>query len=493
MSALSERSTASDAPVRPRLSLLAVAAAMLLLQAVWILAVPPFGATDEFDHVYRAASVARGEWRAQPSDATRGTGAVVTVPDDVVAAARPECQRLPYTEDGDCVGVKTASGTEVATGAGRYHPAFYAAVGVPALPFDGTAALYVMRAVNALLCCGLVLAAFAALRAWVVSPWPYLALLLACSPVVFFSFSMAAPNGLEMAAAAGLWAALLGIFRDPGTDRLKLLLTVGTVSACVLVTVRSLGPVWALFILAAVLVATPSRWQMLARVVRRRHVPLCAGIVLVAALASAAWILTTGSLVIGKLPEPPTLSTSERVGTLLKSAAQWIFQSIGAFPFRNMPAPAAVYVSYLFLVTWLLILALRSAARPERRGIVVVITVSLLFPLVLTWVTMDDFGFSWQGRYTIPFSMGFLLLCGAALDGRRRVLPPVVLGLGALLFGIAQAYSPADVAHGERLLSPGFDNGAWLLVPPWVLGVVGLAASAWLWLAVCRPTREPVP
>ena len=52
---------------------------MLLLQTAWILAVPPYHAIDEFDHAYRAAGVAHGQWvlTEQPDN---GRGLAVAVP-----------------------------------------------------------------------------------------------------------------------------------------------------------------------------------------------------------------------------------------------------------------------------------------------------------------------------------------------------------------------------------------------------------------------------
>ena len=74
------------------------------LFAVWVLVMPPFAGSDEFDHAYRAAAAARGEWAIDPVNATRGTGAFLKVPTDIVEAAQPECQYLRYTRDHDCVG-----------------------------------------------------------------------------------------------------------------------------------------------------------------------------------------------------------------------------------------------------------------------------------------------------------------------------------------------------------------------------------------------------
>ena len=45
----------------PRTSPLLLVVGALLTQAAWLLSVPAFRGVDEFDHVYRAAAVARGE------------------------------------------------------------------------------------------------------------------------------------------------------------------------------------------------------------------------------------------------------------------------------------------------------------------------------------------------------------------------------------------------------------------------------------------------
>ena len=125
---------------------------LLLIELGWVLAVPPFRGVDEWDHAYRASAVAHGQWVAPPTEATRGTGAIVQAEPDIVAAAQPECQRLDYTGDAECVGTRVDDHVEIASGAGRYHPLFYAVVGSPTLLLDGVAALYAMRMVALFLC-----------------------------------------------------------------------------------------------------------------------------------------------------------------------------------------------------------------------------------------------------------------------------------------------------------------------------------------------------
>src|SRR3954451_5709421 len=75
---------------------------LVLVQVVWIFVVPPFRASDEFDHAYRAAAVARGQWVPSSARAPGVRGSLVTVPDDLVQAARAECARLSYTSRQDC-------------------------------------------------------------------------------------------------------------------------------------------------------------------------------------------------------------------------------------------------------------------------------------------------------------------------------------------------------------------------------------------------------
>ena len=146
-----------------------------------------------------------------PSDATRGTGAWLQVPGDIVDAARPQCQARVYTTASDCVGTREGDAVRIASGAGRYHPLYYAVVGTLALPFHGTAALYVMRLATAALALALVALALGALRTWARSRIALLGPVVAFTPVVVYSCSIVSPNGVEMAAGLAFWAAAVGL------------------------------------------------------------------------------------------------------------------------------------------------------------------------------------------------------------------------------------------------------------------------------------------
>ena len=60
----------------------------LLLQSAWILTLPPFRGTDEFDHAFRAAQVAGGDWAA----------VVQLVPDYAGLAIDAEGTRVPTAD-----------------------------------------------------------------------------------------------------------------------------------------------------------------------------------------------------------------------------------------------------------------------------------------------------------------------------------------------------------------------------------------------------------
>jgi hypothetical protein len=460
-----------------------VAAGLLLLQLVWIFAVPPFRGSDEFDHAYRAAAVARGEWAASPEAATRGTGAWLHVPDDVVDAAQPQCSDLKYTGPEDCVGSRVDADTvRVASGAGRYHPFFYALVGAPALPFDGTASLYVMRAMGALLTCGFFLLALVATRCWARTRWPYVALAVAMTPVAVYGSVLPAPNGLEMTSAMALWAALLGLSVCTDARRDTRLLTIGAVSAAVLVTLRSFGPLWCVLILLTVLLAVRVSRFRLREIVVTSKGWVAMLFVLLATLGSLAWIRVMGSLVVGVAEEAEPLSAMSKAATTARQTVLWVLQSIAAFPLRNEQTHAAVYVLLLLVAGTLVVAALRASSGRGRAGLVVAAALSLLVPAAVTFTTLETYGAAWQGRYTLPYSIGVVLLAGALLERRSPHARTDVLLAGAVCFVIAQALSPFLVAVRERVHSPGVENGAWVLVPPVVLGVLAVVGASLMWL-----------
>ena len=176
---------------------------------------PPFRGIDEFDHAYRASSVAHGHWRSEGVPAENGRGYVIVASRSVVDAAYLECHALRYTGPDNCSAIQdNGDGTvTVASAAARYHPLFYWLIGTPSMYFDGATALYVMRAVSALMCAAIVGASAFVLGLWIRTKWPIYALLASMTPVLVYSTSIVAPNGIEMVSGILLWVTLLGLSR----------------------------------------------------------------------------------------------------------------------------------------------------------------------------------------------------------------------------------------------------------------------------------------
>jgi Predicted membrane protein (DUF2142) len=357
--------------------------ALLALQAAWVLTVPPFRGIDEFDHVYRAASVADGHWLPSGERPENGRGELVLVPPGIVRDAEPYCSSLPYTGPDNCNAVDTVEPgvVTVGSGAARYNPVFYSLVGSVAQPLDGAPAMYVMRAVNALLCSLLVAAAAWGTSLWARTRWPLVALFAVLTPVAMYTTAVPGPNGVEMCGALGLWAALLGFGTVDAPVRRRLLV-LATVCAVPLTLVRGLGPLWlAVIVLVAWLHVGPRRTFALLRETPRTAAGCLLGIGLVA-LGAVGWILGVDALT----PEEAEVAGNP-VAETLKQLPAWFLQSIAAFPLRNEPAPPVVYGAGGLVLLALLVAGCRQADRQGRLVLLVAFGLALVIPIVLTVVT----------------------------------------------------------------------------------------------------------
>jgi len=460
----------------------------LLVQAAWILTLPPFRGTDEFDHAYRAAAVAEGQWRSPGVPAAHGRGQFVSVPRDLVRAAHPVCASYAYTGHDNCNPVSDAGRGRVlvASAAASYNPLFYWVIGTPARPFHGAAALYVMRIVAAVLC-----AAFLALAGWVTTlwsrtRWPLVAMVAAATPVMLFSMSVAAPNGLEMCAAMTVWAALLGLHRAERDTRPPMLLGAATAGALVLVTLRSIGPLWLALIVATVAVSLGTR-QLTGLL--RRHAAVaaaCSGVVLLGTVAAVAW---TRIAATNALEAYPT-KTANRVTAALGQIPLWVLQGIAAFPRRMDAAPPVVYPLVGLVVAVLVLAGYRAGTGRLRRAMWLVVVVSAAIPLVMTVATIREAGVIWQGRYSLPYFIGLPLLAGVSLDGaglRHPGVGPTLWG-GWLALAVAEVASVLHVLSGEARTSPLAGSAEWLRAPAPVVAVLVVAGLS-AWALACRGLR----
>jgi hypothetical protein len=465
---------------------LIVLVAVLIAEAVWILAVPPFRGSDEVDHAFRAAGVARGQWHLTQGTPD-GRGLLVRVPTDIVEAAQPQCATLKYDGRANCYPVSTHDGMSVvATASGSYDPFFYFVVGTAARPFHGAAADYAMRIATAIMC-ALVLAAAAVVLTYAgVGRWATLGLLGAMTPEVMFSGAIPAPNGPEMCLALLWWSGLLAAVRTDSPRVQRNLLAVATAAAVPLTFLRQLGPVWVLSILASVVLLVGVRAAR--DLVARNRGVVATGTVLIG-LAACWW--ASWQVIASHVSDVSPDKDSSR-WILAFDLPVFTMQMVGAFPYRDQPAPVAVY-PLVFLVVGLLVIAAwrRGVPGRARRAVLWIGIFSLVVPVALSLLFMPSLGAVWQGRYELPYVIGILPLCGLLLDdagfapreGGRLVL------LSVVALGIAQVACPWHVQVSELARKVSASDSSWAHPAAWVLGL----AMALAWGVACLLFRHGAP
>ena len=451
----------------------------LLMQAAWIAVMPPFRGIDEFDHAFRASAVAHGEWEAGLW-AKNGRGRLVTVPASLAAAAKAQCADLKYVGPDNCEPVETLPNgmVRIASSAAGYSPVYYWVVGTAGRPFTGSGSLYAMRISSAFLC-----AVFVALGAWClvqlrVGVWSRVGLLLSLTPVAYYTTTIVAPNGLEIAAALALWCALLALPRaaDPAIER-RLLYVAGP-SAVVLAGLRELGPY---FLVTILLVTTLLDPRGLWGVVRRhpRTVAFVGTVAVAAAIAFRLWRAHESTF--GPQPfadhQPPM-----RASFII----QWQLQVIAAFPFRDQAAPGLVYVVVGAFFLAFVILALRRSTGRLRLVMVVLLVGVFLMPVALTAATYSGRGAVWQGRYGLPLMVGVPLVASLALTAWKPRREGQILYGGSVLMAVANATGLVKVLLDERVRPESNSDPAWHIPSPALV----VAAVACAWLVYALAVRE---
>ena len=401
------------------------------------------------------------------------------------------CASYEYTGPENCSPVKDVGDgyVEVASRAANYNPVFYFVVGTAGKPFAGNTSLYVMRFAAGFLC-----ALFIALAGWVTTlwartRWPIATLLIAMTPVMLFSVSIVAPNGLEMAAGLCLWMSLLGLGTPTGRARhSQTLLLTASASAVVVATLRSLGPLWVALIV--VTVATLLGLRAIGGVLRDNRLVSALGVfaVSLAAVASVAWTRTAGTQTL----MPSAVGRSDVPTSTAEQIPLWFLQGIAAFPRRSNPAPAIVYALVGLILLGLLVLGLRAASWRLRLTTVGVLVAAVVGPAVFTAHTIRYAGPIWQGRYGMPFHLGVTLLSGLALELSLRrpswSRTRIATVLGGTMLAIANVVAIVHVMLNEQRTSPLRDSSAWVSAPAWVVSL--LVVAGWgAWLIVALPQR----
>ncbi|MFD0630773.1 DUF2142 domain-containing protein [Catenulispora yoronensis] len=241
--------------------------AFFALSAAWALASPLTSVPDEPAHIVKAAATVRGQLHGTPiAVTTHSWNQTHVVPmtgyrlPSAYAALNNlhECYFANAHIPASCAqGPGNQPGTAIAgTTAGANNPLYYLAVGWPSLLSGGTVGMYAMRLVSAALCAAMLASAVVTAFQWSRRRrYPLAAVLAAATPMVMFLNGSVNPNSLEASAAILLWTAVLSLLTDPRPELAPRLLTRAGLATLALVSVRQLGPAWALVIITCAVLA----------------------------------------------------------------------------------------------------------------------------------------------------------------------------------------------------------------------------------------------
>jgi Predicted membrane protein (DUF2142) len=402
----------------------------------WALVTPVNGFPDEVDHVYLAVGVVRGEVFPHIGAYYDGTGAITDVP----VAIRS------LLTNGPCHGVTSRSHCQsggpghrgsvtVVTTEGRNYPLYYALVGWPSLLFAGRVGWYLMRLVSAMFCCAFLAAGVSVLMSMGRRPLVLASgLFVGLTPIAVNLLGSVNPNGLEIASGFCFWAVTLALVHGKAVLATNRLVTLGVLSGVTLASCRILGGVWiALAVAVALTTVGPAERR---RFVSSRSAHVVLGSAAGAVAAMAAWTLRFRSYETFYHRQPhaglarAAQASFDQQGKILR-------ETLAYLGWLSIRPPVAAEVCWTLAVLALVALAYVSN---RRTGIVVVsgCVLAAALPFVVLVATFHDRGdAAWQGRYTVPFTVGLAVV--AVVPSRRRVREPrivVLLASAAILFTI---------------------------------------------------------
>ena len=402
-------------------------AIFFMLMASWTFATPLTAAPDEPAHMLRAAAVARGQVSGPLVIRTQLIGG--TPREESVTAVRLPQRYVSLNQMYPCYVFRHRSagcapafgGSEqtvvTTTAAGRYNPAYYLAVGWPTLFLRGTAGLYAMRLLSALICAALLAGAVVTASEWRRRGVAVLGVTAAATPMVLFLGGVVNPNAVEAAAGVLLWTSVLTICMSPDPDLLnRRMARVGT-AAAVLFCIRPLGLAWVAAAVACGLMVAER--GTLRAVVKRRAFWLWSAMAGLFFVAGEVWNMTHPDH--SYMNNPPS-ATSVAMSTF-RNSYKFINQMVGDFGWLDTPSPAYTLIVWPAAVVFLALLAWTCCRRREGLPVLAICVGIFVIPIVGNALE-HNLGPIWQGRYLLAFTVGLPIL-SAFIIARRDPLAPI--------------------------------------------------------------------
>lgn len=472
--------------------------AIWLLASLWALATPVFAAPDENAHATKAIAQVRGEIAGHAQEGSRFP--VVDLPDSYRYAPGIVCFAYHPETAADCgveLGVKTGT-PWFDTWVSSYNPVYYYLVGWPSLLFGGSSGIYAMRLMSALLCAVFLGLSFHSALSSRRSRWMPAALAFLAAPMVVFLAGVISPQGLEVAAAAALWAGLLRLldsFADSGSSHRRVLWAVVIAAGAALALARASGPLWVVIVVACCL-AIAGRTPTIALFRDRRSYPWIGGLA-AAGLFSVAWTLRAGG--VGgqaNAADAPLVNGTflEGAWAMIRNTPRFIEEAAGVFGWLDTPLPGLVYSVFFGALAILVVLAFAFAGRRGRWSLISVIAVAVAVPVLVQAATIASTGLIWQGRYGMFLYLGVIVVAGRVLSESLPARDAPSSRISVVIIGMLALYQVVAFVVALRRYVVGTDDpitrmishaewqppGTW---PVLLVGLVVVEAVFAVWLA----------
>lgn len=468
-----------------------------LLSAAWSIAAPYDGPPDEQMHALRAAAVVRGEFISEKDF----RGAVQEVPSSLV---RVWCFPQKVQVPANCAPAPGGDETlrKESTAAGRFNPVYYLVTGWPLAFWPNWVGILLTRLLTSAIVAALLASTVVAAARWTKHRAMVAGVVVAATPMLAHISGAITPQGPEIAAGAGLFAAMMALLHEkkPGDGVNRAAVALAGVSAAVLVTPRFTGIMWLCVILGVVLV--PSSWARMRELWQSATVKRWSIFVAVATVASLAWTVLVK-------PADPTgydhgFSLSYMVRTVIVDIwPNTANQMVGVMGWAETLMPRLIYVAWFMAVGLLLLGGLVLGNRVEKWRVLALFFGTFAPLIVLELLSANQIGWFNQGRYFLPGAVALPML-GAWIMAQRVLnaeqMRSVTRMLAVLLLPIhivCLAYTMTRWQSGLASINP--LKGVWMppLGPVLPLVLVTVAVGVLLlayWQASRTPTAvEPEP
>jgi hypothetical protein len=414
------------------------------LLSAWILSSPPGSAPDETAHLIRAVSASEGQWAGSPVKSPKtqtietANTRSFTVPAALAVIDQTPCFAFKPRAPATCSPLIRLGAPTEKTHVGTYYPLLYVPLGVAArIAGSVPSAIYAERAVAALLCALFLLIGFALTCR---SAWSRAAWFLAAGPLTFYVASAGATNGIEVAASICL--VCVSIELSQRQPRLWLWLA-WTISGFSLASAKSLGPLFLIFDLVAVIVLTrPWSWWW----DQFRRVPIALGVVALAAIANGLWSISYF--------RSPTTSPTTPYSHYLVDALHGMKRNVQGFfsLFGWLDTSTAAHVWVLGYVAAVILIgsALIKMVPLARWKF---LAIAVVAGLVTYAVTVAQFagGYVFQARYTLAIvaPLGLLAVVARPKDDDASAVPRLCIALMIIVNAVALYSNAQRYAVGE--------------------------------------------